>query len=115
VLAVLAGLRDDIGRRLPSGFSCVPPSLWSEDGSNPRLDGLLYEVKPARENKEGGASASPFSFMRLRGRARSLPGMRGYFWMQVSAVSLVHSSRPVNTGSSTFLPSIRSIMTDGAL
>ena len=38
-----------------------------------------------------------------------------YFWMQVSTVSLVHSSRPVKTGSSTFLPSIRSIMTDGAL
>ena len=38
-----------------------------------------------------------------------------YFWMQVSTVSLVHSSRPVNTGSSTGLPSIRSIMTDGAL
>ena len=38
-----------------------------------------------------------------------------YFWMQVSTVSLVHSSRPVNTGSATALPSIRSIMTDGAL
>ncbi len=38
-----------------------------------------------------------------------------YFWMQVSAVSLVHSSRPVNTGSSTFSPLIRLIITDGAL
>lgn len=38
-----------------------------------------------------------------------------YFWMQVSTVSLVHSSSPVNTGSSTCLPSIRSIMTVGAL
>ncbi|MGB8604960.1 hypothetical protein [Bradyrhizobium sp.] len=27
--------------------------------------------------------------------------------MQVSAVSRVHSSRPVNTGSSTFLPSTK--------
>ena len=40
---------------------------------------------------------------------------RDYFWMQVSAVSLVHSSRPVNTGSSTFLPSINWIITVGAL
>ncbi len=40
---------------------------------------------------------------------------RNYFWMQVSTVSLVHSSRPVNTGSATCLPSIRSIMTEGAL
>ena len=39
----------------------------------------------------------------------------GYFWMQVSAVSLVHSSRPVNTGSSTFSPLIKLIMTVGAL
>ena len=38
-----------------------------------------------------------------------------YFWMQVSAVALVHSSSPVNTGSSTFLPLMRSIITDGAL
>jgi hypothetical protein len=50
-LAVLADLRDDIGRRLLSGFSCVPPSLLGEDGSYQRLKGLLYEVKPARENK----------------------------------------------------------------
>ena len=42
-------------------------------------------------------------------------GLNGYFWMQVSTVSLVHSSRPVKTGSATVLPSIRSIMTDGAL
>jgi len=46
----LADLRDDIGR-LPSGFSCVPPSLLGEDGSNQRLKGLLYEVKLGRENK----------------------------------------------------------------
>ena len=38
-----------------------------------------------------------------------------HFWMQVSTVSLVHSSRPVNTGSATGLPSINSIMTVGAL
>jgi hypothetical protein len=50
-LAVLADLRDDIGRRLLSGFSCVPPSLLGEDGSYQRLKGLLHEVKPARENK----------------------------------------------------------------
>lgn len=41
--------------------------------------------------------------------------VQAYFWMQVSAVSFVHSSRPVKTGSSTGLPAIRSIMTDGAL
>jgi hypothetical protein len=40
-LAVLADLRDDIGRRLLSGFSCGPPSLLGEDGSNQRLKGLL--------------------------------------------------------------------------
>jgi hypothetical protein len=50
-LAALADLRDDIGRRLLSGFSCVPPSLLGEDGSYQRLKGLLHEVKPARENK----------------------------------------------------------------
>ena len=38
-----------------------------------------------------------------------------HFWMQVSTVSLVHSSRPVKTGSSTALPWIRSIITEGAL
>jgi len=38
-----------------------------------------------------------------------------HFCMQVSAVAIVHSSSPVNTGSSTFLPSMRSIMTEGAL
>ena len=38
-----------------------------------------------------------------------------YFWMQVSTVSLVHSSSPVKIGSSTFLPSIRSIIAVGAL
>jgi len=43
-------LRDDIGRRLLSGF-VVPPSLLGEDGSNQRLKGLLYEVKLGRENK----------------------------------------------------------------
>src|SRR5829696_410388 len=59
VLAALAGLRDDIGRRLPSGFSCVPPWLLSEGGSNPRLDGMPYEVKPARENKGEAPGASP--------------------------------------------------------
>ena len=37
-----------------------------------------------------------------------------YFWMQVSTVSLVHSSRPVKTGSATFLPSIRAIIVLGA-
>src|SRR5262245_23208570 len=45
--AVLAGLRDDIGRRLPSGFSYVPPRRVSAGGSDPPLDGLLAEVKPA--------------------------------------------------------------------
>src|SRR6185312_8400877 len=63
VAAALAGLRDDIGRRFPSGFSRVPPWLLSEDGSNPRLDGLLWEVKPVPENKRGGATRLPF-FMR---------------------------------------------------
>jgi hypothetical protein len=69
VLAVLAGLRDDIGRRLPSGFSWVPPSLLSEGGSNPRLDGMPYEVKRVRENKAGGARRLPPFFMRTRDRA----------------------------------------------
>src|ERR1019366_9337919 len=36
-----------------------------------------------------------------------------HLWMQVSAVAIVHSSRPVNTGSSTFLPSMSWIMTVG--
>src|SRR2546430_6911964 len=45
---VLAGLRDDM-RWLPSGFSCIPPWHLSEGGSNPPLDGLLCEVKLARE------------------------------------------------------------------
>ena len=47
----------------------------------------------------GGALAPPARFCAERPRGR-----RFYFWMQVSAVSLVHSSRPVNTGSSTVLP-----------
>ena len=46
---------------------------------------------------------------------RARRGRSGYFWMQVSAVSLVHSSRPVKTGSATSLPSIRSIITVGAM
>jgi hypothetical protein len=37
-----------------------------------------------------------------------------YWAMQVSTLSAVHSSRPVNSGSSTSLPLIRSIITDGA-
>src|SRR5579862_2738065 len=46
--------------------------------------------------------------VKKRRRPKAPPGlMRNiYFWMQVSAVSLVHSSRPVNTGSSTFSPLI---------
>src|SRR6266568_7147316 len=72
-------------------------------------------VLNSNENKGGGATRLLLSFMRTRDRARPLRGVGGYFWMQVSAVSLVHSSRPVNTGSPTFLLSIRSIMTDGAL
>ena len=59
----------------------------------------------ARRSTAAGAAARP--------RARR--GRSGYFWMQVSAVSLVHSSRPVNTGSATSLPSIRSIITVGAM
>ena len=53
-----------------------------------------------------------------RRTGRERPGKGGplpYFWMQVSAVSLVHSSSPVNTGSGTSLPSIRSIITVGAM
>src|SRR5215207_11118772 len=59
-VAILAALRDDIGRRLPSGFSCVPPWGSSEGGSDPPLGGMLCEVKPARENKGGGAMPPPF-------------------------------------------------------
>ena len=78
---------------------------------------MTRDIRPSKiqmKTKREAPRASR-SFMRTRDRARSLRGMGGYFWMQVSAVSLVHSSRPVNTGSSTFLLSIRSIMTDGAL
>ncbi len=46
--------------------------------------------------------------------ASAIVTVRRYFWMQVSTVSLVHSSRPVNTGSSTFSPLISFIITPGA-
>lgn len=37
-----------------------------------------------------------------------------YFWMQVSTVSLVHSSRPVKIGSATASPLISEIIVPGA-
>src|SRR4030095_129251 len=54
-LAALADLRDDIGRRLPIGFSWASPWLLSEGG--PPLDGLPREVKPmARAPRPGNRS-----------------------------------------------------------
>ena len=64
----------------------------------------------------GKAASGPLWKKGRAGVARPfIPYACRYFWMQVSTVSLVHSSRPVKTGSSTFLPSIRSIITEGAL
>src|SRR3954447_12328695 len=113
-LEVLADLRDDIGRRSHQ-VSCVPPSLLGEDGAiHVSMDCFTKSSRPAKTNKEAPRASPPFSSEHAT-VLDPCTRMRSYFWMQVSAVSLVHSSRPVNTGSSTFLPSIRSIMTDGAL
>ena len=59
-----------------------------------------YPAVRTRPKNEKAPRAS-LSFMLTRDRARSLHGIRGYFCMQVSAVSLVHSSRSEDTGSST--------------
>jgi hypothetical protein len=42
------------------GFSYFPPWRLSEGGSDPPLDGLLYEVKLASQNKRGRPRASLF-------------------------------------------------------
>lgn len=76
----------------------------------------LPHTAVARNALKWPPAADAFRLTRL-GRERPAGGRspQTYFWMQVSTVSLVHSSRPVKTGSSTVLPSIRSIITDGAL
>ena len=74
-----------------------------------------FALRPVALKNKGGAWRASF-FASREGVLIGTPSrLRHYFWMQVSTVSLVHSSRPVNTGSSTFLPLIRSIMTVGAL
>ena len=80
-------------------------------------DGRYFEKgQPAGSRRSALRAKSGTGRKGIRGRAIDERALAfRYFWMQVSTVSLVHSSSPVNTGSATALPSIRSIMTEGAL
>ena len=79
-----------------------------------RHRGAVAERTSSEEENQG--RRAPRGARRLRQAvARDGSVSAAYFCMQVSTVSLVHSSSPVNTGSSTVFPSIRSIITEGAL
>jgi hemoglobin-like flavoprotein len=77
--------------------------------------GLGADFTPA--TRRAWVAAAPSRTSRgaaTRRRPESVRLAATYFWIQVSILSAVHSSRPVKMTGSIFLPLIRSIITDGA-